>query len=200
MPLENGLPSMDEADDSALDRADLVDQISIPYPAGSEFELPPAHDPGRARFEAFFRKMYGASEIAARRSLVPVRWLGGRTIYATRINGVDKALAAVAVELALLPATMKAKFLQELPGTFNWRLIAGTRRLSTHSFGIAIDIALAQSNYWRYDLPHPIYKNRIPLEIVEIFERHGFVWGGKWAHYDTMHLEYRPELLVPECR
>ena len=35
------------------------------------------------------------------------------------------------------------------------------------------------------------------LLIVEIFERHGFIWGGKWYHYDTMHFEYRPELLPP---
>ena len=32
-------------------------------------------------------------------------------------------------------------------------------------------------------------------EIARIFERHGFIWGGKWYHYDTMHFEYRPELL-----
>jgi hypothetical protein len=30
---------------------------------------------------------------------------------------------------------------------------------------------------------------------VAVFERHGFIWGGRWAHYDTMHFEYRPELL-----
>ena len=42
---------------------------------------------------------------------------------------------------------------------------------------------------------HIPYKNRIPHRIVEIFERHGFIWGGKWYHYDTMHFEYRPELL-----
>ena len=23
----------------------------------------------------------------------------------------------------------------------------------------------------------------------------GFVWGGKWLFYDTMHFEYRPEVL-----
>jgi len=28
----------------------------------------------------------------------------------------------------------------------------------------------------------------MPQEIVDIFERHGFIWGGKWYHYDTMHL------------
>ena len=42
---------------------------------------------------------------------------------------------------------------------------------------------------------HPAYKNRIPMEIVRIFEKHGFIWGGRWSHYDTMHFEYRPELL-----
>jgi len=35
----------------------------------------------------------------------------------------------------------------------------------------------------------------MPQQIVDIFERHGFIWGGKWYHYDTMHFEYRPELL-----
>jgi hypothetical protein len=29
-----------------------------------------------------------------------------------------------------------------------------------------------------------------------VFEKHGFIWGGKWYHYDTMHFEYRPELLL----
>lgn len=37
--------------------------------------------------------------------------------------------------------------------------------------------------------------NRIPPEIVAVFERHGFIWGGRWRHFDTMHFEYRPELL-----
>jgi hypothetical protein len=26
-------------------------------------------------------------------------------------------------------------------------------------------------------------------------ERRSFVWGGRWYHYDTMHFEYRPELV-----
>ena len=37
---------------------------------------------------------------------------------------------------------------------------------------------------------------QIPTEIIDIFERRGFIWGGKWSHYDTMHFEYRPELLT----
>ena len=42
----------------------------------------------------------------------------------------------------------------------------------------------------------PVWRNRVPAAIVEIFERHGFIWGGKWYHYDTMHFEYRPELIA----
>ena len=40
------------------------------------------------------------------------------------------------------------------------------------------------------------YKNRFPLGLAGLFERYGFIWGGRWYHYDTMHFEYRPELLA----
>ncbi len=33
----------------------------------------------------------------------------------------------------------------------------------------------------------------IPQSLIDAFERHGFIWGGKWNHFDTMHFEYRPE-------
>jgi peptidoglycan LD-endopeptidase CwlK len=38
-------------------------------------------------------------------------------------------------------------------------------------------------------------RNSYPQEIVELFEKHGFIWGGKWSHFDLMHFEYRPEVL-----
>jgi hypothetical protein len=43
-------------------------------------------------------------------------------------------------------------------------------------------------DYWLWS-PKGGYRNRIPIEIVEIFEKHGFIWGGKWGHFDTMHFE-----------
>ena len=36
----------------------------------------------------------------------------------------------------------------------------------------------------------------VPAPVVEAFERNGFVWGGKWLFFDTMHFEYRPEILL----
>ena len=78
--------------------------------------------------------------------------------------------------------------------------MAGTVQPSAHGYGIAIDIAVKPSHYWRWSKPdtagRPVWRNAIPIEIVQIFERHGFIWGGRWSHYDTMHFEYRPELLV----
>ena len=43
------------------------------------------------------------------------------------------------------------------------------------------------------------WRNVVPQEIVDAFEAEGFIWGGRWLHYDTMHFEYRPELLDPAC-
>jgi hypothetical protein len=43
------------------------------------------------------------------------------------------------------------------------------------------------------------WANQIPQVIVDAFEAEGFIWGGRWYHYDTMHFEYRPELLDPAC-
>lgn len=79
-------------------------------------------------------------------------------------------------------------------------MIAGTVRYSVHSFSAAIDINTKYTDYWRWTKPDGegryAYRNKIPWEIVEIFEKHGFIWGGKWYHFDTMHFEYRPELII----
>ena len=86
--------------------------------------------------------------------------------------------------------------------SFNWRPVRGANRMSAHSYGIAIDICVDYSDYWRWsnsekeELDEIEYQNRIPEEIIQVFERHGFISGARWYHYDTMHFEFRPELLV----
>ena len=109
----------------------------------------------------------------------------------------DKKLIAISDEIENLPSEIKA-FALHPSGVFNYRKISNTNRLSVHSFGIAIDLNIKDSHYWIWDKAkgNMKYKNKIPFEIVEIFEKHGFIWGGRWYHYDTMHFEYRPELLA----
>ena len=55
------------------------------------------------------------------------------------------------------------------------------------------------ADYWEWSKGKDgkfVWKNRIPGVIGEIFERHGFIWGAKWYHVDSMHFEYRPELIA----
>ncbi len=120
-------------------------------------------------------------------------------IKVTRLNGVSEKLSAVSAELDQLPARFD-RYLYPIAGTYNCRVVAGTDALSAHAFGIAIDLNPKHTHYWRWADAAPnggaiAYRNTIPLEIVSIFEKHGFIWGGRWYHYDTMHFEYRPELL-----
>ena len=181
-----------------LENPSLKDMFYYKYTSGSEYDIPAKNfDPGRFRYEPFFSKMYGGSESEVRENLVNINWMpssSGTKILVTRVNGVDRQLQAVSDELEKLPSDLK-KYVTKTAGTFNYRAIAGTNILSTHSYGIAIDINTDYSDYWRWSKSGQ-YRNRIPMEIVSIFEKYGFIWGGKWYHFDTMHFEYRPELLV----
>jgi len=196
----------DKTFEEKLNSPDLEDQMSISYLPGKDYPHPGVNDdPGRIRYEPFFKKMYGDSAQAVRARLVRVIWLPekvNRRLKATKVNRVDRALSAVSGEFDKLPSKTR-KYVEETSGPFNWRTIKGTNRLSSHSFGSAIDVGVKYSNYWKWSKPGADgkyeYKNRFPLEVVEIFEKHGFIWGGKWYHYDTMHFEYRPELLDARC-
>lgn len=99
------------------------------------------------------------------------------------------------------------KGLSRLEG-YNWRDIAGTQSRSNHAYGTAIDIIprsyRGKNPYWLWAQqdtegwyrsawkarwqPHPT--------LVRAFEQEGFVWGGKWLMFDTIHFEYRPEILI----
>jgi hypothetical protein len=89
-------------------------------------------------------------------------------------------------------------FLSPCSGTYNYRVIAGTGRLSPHSFGTAIDLSRDSRDYWKWATPEQGEKRLLSYskEVVEVFEKHNFVWGGKWGHFDILHFEYRPEIIL----
>ena len=170
-----------------------VDQLAAGYSRAMPPQMPAeGDDPGRTRNSAFFAKMYGEcnrDEVAPH--LVPVAWPGGHIVRMTEINHVDRHLAAVAREL---DAPEWRHTLWPNGGTYACRAVADTGAPSMHSYGAAIDINLVVSDYWLWRRGAP-WRDRVPDEVVAAFERHGFIWGGRWSHYDTMHFEYRPELL-----
>lgn len=82
---------------------------------------------------------------------------------------------------------------------FNYRLIAGTSRLSKHALGVAIDINPLYNPYIRpgaegsmitepegsknyadrsREFPYKIDENDLCLKL---FRKHGYIWGGDWS-------------------
>ncbi len=177
---------------------DLEDMFSLKY----EMSIPPSTmaDGGRARCDAFYKRMYGSSESQVRKHMVKVNWFGQQLLVST-VNNVDKQLSAVAEEIEKKPHLKKY---MEKSSSFYWRMVRGTKnRLSAHSYGITLDVNTSYSDYWLWKNPKKSeldsnikYNNRIPMQIVNIFQKYGFIWGGYWFHYDTMHFEYRPEILI----
>lgn len=89
--------------------------------------------------------------------------------------------------------------------SYSRREVAYQKRPSLHSWAIAIDISPITHNkeiYWYWTSKFHDYwwaipeenKAYFPQKMIEIFEKYGFCWGGKWKRYDLMHFEYRPEI------
>ena len=91
---------------------------------------------------------------------------------------------------------------------WNWRNISASENRSMHAYGAAIDILPRslgnQATYWQWSAQHypewwaiP-YSRRYhpPNDVIKAFESFGFIWGGKWMYFDTMHFEYRPEAII----
>ena len=185
-----------------LENPDIDDMFYSAYPTGADPKQPATKaDPGRVRFEPLFVAMYGdCNKGDVARNLRAIDWLpkhdGGKVTITTR-NGVATALEKVSRELDDLPDNL-IRYLVPAAGTYNCRTIAGSRARSMHAYGAAIDINTRFADYWRWvsdDRTQPRWRNRVPIQIVRIFEKQGFIWGGYWYHFDTMHFEYRPELL-----
>ena len=88
---------------------------------------------------------------------------------------------------------------------WTWRNMVGSQSRSFHSYGVAIDILPRSPGgreiFWQWAGPtwwNIPYEGRYhpPNAVIEAFESYGFVWGGKWLFFDTMHFEYRPEVFI----
>jgi hypothetical protein len=197
---------MDPAPDAGDAPVALEELYRSPYTAGPIVPLDLADagtldDPGRRRLEQLFRVTYGATRDEVYRHVTYVPFFGTAWPFHEKAapalrRVVARLKAAVALDPRLVP------FLTDIGGTWIWRPIARSRALSTHAWGLAIDLNVERSYYWRWTpRGEPLrWKNRTPQALVDAFEAEGFIWGGRWRHFDTMHFEYRPELLAPQCR
>jgi hypothetical protein len=72
--------------------------------------------------------------------------------------------------------------LEDFGGCYNYRRARGLDKLSTHSWGIAVDLNV---------ISNPLgARPAMDRRIVGIFEDHGFLWGGHFPRPDGMHFQY----------
>lgn len=82
-----------------------------------------------------------------------------------------------------------------VPRTIGWK---DGNRLSLHSIGIAIDINWSENPYGK---SNGTIRSKVGREIISIFERHGFFWGGNWNTPDDMHFQYAARAVkIPKPR
>ncbi|MCT4604532.1 MAG: M15 family metallopeptidase [Marinisporobacter sp.] len=183
-----------------LQNPDLQDMMEQIYPlAPSHCLMEKGYDPGRIRVYSLLKEVYGGSRNQIESNLKNLKI--GYKYYPFNQNNKAREALKKAVGESLLLAQKKQKlytFIVPPSGTFNYRLIAGTNRLSPHSFGTAIDLKRDKRDYWKWTCREEGEKRLkgYPREIVQIFEKNNFIWGGKWAHFDILHFEYRPELIL----
>jgi hypothetical protein len=69
----------------------------------------------------------------------------------------------------------------EYAGCYYPRFIAGTTTLSNHSFGLAMDFNVPGNQRGTV--------GEMNRDVVDIFKKWGFAWGGDWNYTDPMHFE-----------
>jgi len=112
-----------------------------------------------------------------------------------RLNGVVRfnKLAAEALKSAWLEIEQKGLLDRALTwdGAFTKRFAPGGP--SAHACGTAFDI----NAQWNAQGARPPAQGEhgSVVELVPIFEKHGFRWGGKFVHADGMHFEF----IVPDA-
>lgn len=183
-----------------LANPDLEDSLSQIYPLEMiNSVMDKNFDPGRARNYELLNEVYGNSKDTIEKNLTTLKY--GYTNYQfNKQNNANICLENALKEVIPLAKTNSAiaSILYPACGTYNYRLVSGTGRLSAHSYGIAIDLKSDKKDYWKWSSSSDGTKrvNQYPKELVEAFEKNNFVWGGKWGHFDILHFEYRPEIIL----
>lgn len=186
--------------DQKLNNPDLQDMLKQDYPLNNiKTLMEKDYDPGRIRVYSLLKEVYGSNKSKIQSNIKNTKF-GYNNVQFNSNNNANKALNKAGNEInSLIKNNGKVyKNVYPLSGTFNYRVIKGTNRLSPHSFGIAIDLKRDNRDYWKWASEEKGIERiaGYPMEIVKIFEKNNFIWGGKWNHFDILHYEYRPELII----
>ncbi|MFY8163265.1 MAG: M15 family metallopeptidase [Brevundimonas sp.] len=115
----------------------------------------------------------------------PTKVVSTIRIHRKCIGSLDNILHGILAHYGSQAAIEKAR-MHLFGGAYNFRLKRGGTTLSNHSWASAIDLDPANNAFGKVWKPNT---GMMPLEVVEIFKREGWRWGGKWSTGDAMHFE-----------
>jgi hypothetical protein len=185
------------------------DPIFYRYPLEPLLSPLPFTDPPSYSTD-YLEALFGRTEAQVRKNCRSASFLGHRVFVNTRILGPLREVEGEIRQAASFDPEV-AEWMERLDivYSFIFRDIAHSQTRSLHGFGLALDLVPASYGgrqvYWRWSRVlnrqdwHQTPLNQRwspPQAVIEAFEHHGFVWGGKWSHFDTIHFEYRPEILL----
>jgi hypothetical protein len=114
---------------------------------------------------------------------LPLSWKPDRAVTSLRAHRLvapllERALSAVYADRAAWAS------LGDTGGTYQFRRIGRGKRLSRHSWGIAIDLDVRDNPDGGASRMHP--------GVIAAFQLYGFEWGGAWRgrERDPMHFEF----------
>lgn len=110
--------------------------------------------------------------------------VGKITVHKKVADSLLRVLTKIGSEFSA--AQRKQYGLDQFGGVFNFRRKRGGTGLSTHSWAIAIDLAVALNGF---GVKYGSKPNMMPMRVVEIFQEEGWTWGGLWSNADAMHFQ-----------
>jgi hypothetical protein len=191
-----------------LPRSGEYTSLFYEYRTG-QLEANPGYVPfPERRSSDFLDALFGRTDQEIRSSCRWVQLLGHRVyvqeVCAPALLEIDRSItnaARVSPEVDEFLRSIRVMY------SMKRRQVSGTENMSYHSYGLAIDIIPRSYGgrhvYWRWSSVYLKDWDRIPFsqkwhppqQVIDAFEKNGFVWGGKWYYFDNVHFEYRPEIL-----
>ena len=148
-----------------------------------------------------YHRYASESEAASHQTTITIpiwKLSGGKKVSSTASLTVNSGIADTVKQIFQEIYESKEKFPIKDIGGYNWR---GDNSSSEHCLGLAIDInwnenymcsndGTAQTgSYWRPG--EDPYSIAADSDVVAIFNKYGFVWGGTWnSKKDYMHFSY----------
>lgn len=150
--------------------------------------LMPSPNPWPGASQTALQRFYGSPGDSSQQTTIDVKNLGvrfgGKVV--NRINCHRKAadsLLSIIRELATFREGRHA--LANYAGVFNNRPMRGGATPSTHARAVAIDLAPGSNGN------HTAWPSRatMPIAVMEVFARHGWLPAGAFWHRDAMHFQ-----------